>query len=616
MPGILGIISEKSESSLFKRMIDVVNHYSYATDSYEKDGVHLGRVHLNYVNKCQQPVFSEDKRFGLVMIGEIFSYKNTETKDIVMDSSFLLNLLIDEGMKALPFINGHFSAALYDFNEKRLVLISDRYGTRPVYFALHQGKFLFAPEVKAILKDDISKELDYQAISHLMHFCHLFGHRTMFSGIQQLPESSFLVFENGDFQIHRYWDFPFHDEAYSMARLSEKKYNYYLDTLDSHITKAMERVYTKNPEEIILSLSGGLDSRFVAAYGHALNISHLKAFTFGPENCDDQLYASQVARLLSIEHKAFEVIPATLWKDAESFSYVADNMSMIYGPIQGFSVLKDYYHQGSVTISSQMADAIFGGNLWRKRIQYLFQQKSLDSNSRNIIINIFNLIDDELLREVFEQDFYKKIREGYQEIPELYIDRYKHPFFTYINLLMNEHGRRGTLCGNLMNNLFLETRMPSYDNDLMDFAYELPLPLRFYQHAYRKVFANRFPELAVINREMYKLPVNSPDILYKLKILENKIINTLKRTPVKPAIMMMGRWNKPEYMDYNGWFKHDLQHEMISFLMSEKTLSRGIFKKSGIERIIEGHRNAFTDYSKIIWQLINLEYFFRKFIDE
>jgi asparagine synthase (glutamine-hydrolysing) len=615
MPGLLGIVSEKSESKLFKRMIDVVNHYNYSIDLYEKDGLHLSRVHLNYVNILPQPVFSDDKRYVLFMIGEIFSYGNIEVTAIQSDSAFLLNILINEGLSVLPEINGHYSAVLYDFFEKRLVLISDRYGTRPIYYSLNQGRLLFAPEVKAILEDQISKDIDYHAISHLFHFSHLFGHRTMFSNIHQLPESSYLVFQDGGIQIYNYWEYTYHEDVYNKKKLNNKDQEEYIDELDYRISLAMKRVMTKNSDDILLSLSGGLDSRYVAAYAHQFGLGNLSAFTFGPANCDDQIYSRQVAEMLNISHKAFDVLPENIWKDAEIFAYISDYMSIINGPVQGFTPLQHYFHKKSVTISSQMADAIFGGNLWRRKIQYLISMESFNNKAEDIVINIFNLINEDLLKELFEDDFYYKIKDGYKEVPLKYISKYKHPLYTYINLLMNEHGRRGTLCGNLMNNLFLETRMPSYDNDLMDFAYKLPLHLRFNQYGYRKVFSKRFPDLARIRRERYNLRVDSPEVFYKLRIVENKIINTIKKTSLKHALTLIDRWNKPTYIDHNHWFKRELNKVMTDLLTDHKTRSRSIYKKKGLEKIIVSHQNDLTDNSKLIWQIINLEYFFRKFID-
>ena len=220
MPGIVGLISKNNGLKLFNKMIESLNHNNYRIDQWSKKNVHLGRIHLGYVNASSQPVFSEDKRFGLIMIGEIFSYGNIEnnTKN---DSKFFLDLFVKSGIKILSEINGQFAACIYDFKEEKVFIISDRFGTRPLYYYFDESGFLFAPEVKAILKANISTTIDYMSISDLFHFSHLFGNKTLFENIKQLPEASCLTYQNGSIRIHKYWDFPEYTEAYEKTKFSK-----------------------------------------------------------------------------------------------------------------------------------------------------------------------------------------------------------------------------------------------------------------------------------------------------------------------------------------------------------------------------------------------------------
>ena len=96
----------------------------------------------------------------------------------------------------------------------------------------------------------------------------------------------------------------------------------------------------------------------------------------GPDDSEDQNYARQVSAILGIKQKSFEVSPYTLWKNARRFAYYADGMSIIHGPVQGFSILEEYYRQQKITVSSQMCDAVFGSTLWRKRIKILLKKST------------------------------------------------------------------------------------------------------------------------------------------------------------------------------------------------------------------------------------------------
>jgi asparagine synthetase B (glutamine-hydrolysing) len=246
----------------------------------------------------------------------------------------------------------------------------------------------------------------------------------------------------------------------------------------------------------------------------------------------------------------------------------------------------------------------------------LLEKTSFDKESISILNNIYNLITDEKLRTIFTKHYYEEIRDLHKEVIHNYLNKgIKRPFHLYFLLLLNEHGRRGTLCGNLMNNLFLETRMPSYDNDLMNFAFDLPISLREYQYLYRLVFSRKFPTLAKIKREYYNLPITAPTWQFRLKTMENKIVTKLQQSPVHWAIKDIIRYNRPKYVSHNAWFKNELKQLLSEILFDNRTTSRGIFDPAGLEKLFSEHQNATTDNSGLLWQIVNLEYFYRNFID-
>jgi len=131
MPGILGLISPGSNERLFNRMVETLNHLNYNVEKHIENKIHLARLHLGYVNNVPQPVFSKDKCYIIMMIGEIFSYKNIEADQINNDAEFFLTQWIREGSQCLTRMNGHYAVSIYDYFEKKLTLISDRFGTRP-----------------------------------------------------------------------------------------------------------------------------------------------------------------------------------------------------------------------------------------------------------------------------------------------------------------------------------------------------------------------------------------------------------------------------------------------------------------------------------------------------
>ncbi len=616
MPGIIGLISPKAENKIFHQMIDKINHFDYEVEKYENHGIHLARVHLNYINRSKQPIYSSDNRYVLIMIGEIFSYETIEGHDIDNDAKFFLELFIEKGIESLAKVNGHYAVCIHDLKKNETILISDRYGTRPLYYTYYNKYFIFAPEIKALIHENFAIEVNDEAISDLFHFAHLFGYKTMFKCIHQLPEASFLIFNNGKITTTRYWDYPYDETVYCNNNFTKGEINNYIDELEEKFTNSIRRQTRKNEKKLLFSLSGGLDSRFVVAMAHKLKINPIDAFTMGEKNSEDILYAKEVSEQLKVKHQSFKISPKKIWQDAHLFSFISDAMSMIYGPIQGFEPLRYYRKNNEVTLSAQMCDAIFGSTLLNKKPKKISQKKNnLDHEAKEILINMFNLFQIDDLEKIFCKQYFNRIKDLYKITPAQYLSKAYFPLHIYFILLLNEHGRRGTLCGNIMNNLFFETRMPSYDYDLMDLAYRIPIKLRENQFIYREAFSRMFPELAMIRRQGTNLPVNSSNLRLNLKNFERKIIGRLQYTKMNKLVKKFNRWNKPSYTNYKGWFQFELRNQMERIVLDRKTLSRGIFNKKGIQNLLYEHYHTEKNHARLIWQIINLELFHRNFID-
>lgn len=610
MPGILGYINHTSKQELFETIFSTINQNQFQVDTYVQNGVHLAKVHLGYLDNTSVPIFSEDHRYCIIMSGELFTYQSHES----IDSKFLLEHWIKDGPVCLSSMNGQYAAAIYDFKESELILISDRFGTHPLYYSQQDDSFIFAPEVKAILPILKNKNINYHSVADLFYRGHVFGYKTLFENVFQIPEASCLIFKNGNITIKRYWDYPYYDEVYKKKDFSKQEKNRYIDECASVLYNAVKRQVQKNSEDILFSLSGGMDSRYVIALADQLGVRPITAFTMGEENSEDVLYAKLVAQHLNIDHQCFKISPFSIWKHAALFSYIADGMSMIYGPIQNIDPMAAYPSK-KITLTSQMCDALMGSTLYRKRIKKLLQKDLFDTEATSILQTIFTINSTANIQKTFITTFFKHIS-GYQHsIPDDYLDKQYHPVFSYFKLLMNEHGRRGTLGGNLIYNYFFETRMPSYDYDVIDFAFHLPVELKKQQYVYRQSFIRMFPELAKFPRQGTGFPIDVSNFRLNMKSLERRIIGRLKHTPASKIVQKFSRWNRPSYIHYKKWFSNELKNSLEELLFDSKTQSREIFDKEGITSILYEHYYTEKDHSWLIWQIVNLEYFFRNFID-
>ena len=615
MPGICGIFGQPDARERLHGMITKIDHFNYTIEQYHSDEFSIGRVYLGFVNTGPQPVFSADRRYCIVMIGEIFSYDSIEIPEKGGDAHFLLDKFVKTGTKCFSRINGQFTAAICDISNRKIILVSDRYGTRPLYYSTVEKGLAFAPEVKALIKPGTTPEINYGAVSELLHLGFVYGSHTLFRDYHQLPPASYLEFGENQYTITRYWDFPYEDSVYHDKKITRKQIDQYLEELPVVFKNAVKRQSRFNTDKLLLPLSGGLDSRWVAALLNDIGIKRVTTFTIGEQNTDDVIYAKMVADHLNYDHTVFSIKPSDVWMHAELFGYISDGMSEISGPIQMTEPLKTFINKTEILLAPQVCDALFGSTLYRPSVAFLVGKRSYDTAVNQNFLSAFCRIHSRDVMRIFNKPFSEKINDNYQTTIDEYIKKYHDPLHAYFCLFMEQYGRRGTFGGNLLYNLFFDTRMPSYDNDLIELGFNVPIVLRKGQYIYRMAFAHKFPELSRIPRDKTGLPIDISNRRVYLKQVQNVLLKRFKKTSLNLIIKKVKRWNRPNYVDYDKWFKMELRDLLETLLLDKRTLERGIFDRNGLESLIHEHVFSRKDHSLLLWQLVNLEYTHRNFID-
>jgi hypothetical protein len=261
-----------------------------------------------------------------------------------------------------------------------------------------------------------------------------------------------------------------------------------------------------------------------------------------------------------------------------------------------------------------MCDALFGSTLSRTRIKVLRENSQPRSVTNNILINLFRVFDQQQIKSLFQPEAYSTLSGLWQESPQSYCSPQYHPLHNYFRLLLNEKVRRGTLGGNVSINLFYQMQMLSYDNDVFDFGWNLPIVYREYQNVYRKSFTYLSPELAEIKRQGANLPISASNTRFAIKNLENKIAVLARSSPLGPIARLYKPWNRPSYVNYSQWFREDLRKELIQFLTEEKLTSSELINPASVKELVTDHINYKRDNTALLWQIINLEHFYRNFM--
>ena len=318
MCGILGQINRHGEvdQSLFQSMLETLA--SRGPDQqgcYFDRNIALGHRRLSIIDLSEagrQPMPNEDKTVYIVFNGEIYNYLHVKTLlkqqhvwQSRTDTEVLIHGYEENGQVLLQTIEGMFAFAILDREKQVLTLARDHFGKKPLYYYLDDKCFVFASEIKALLRNPRIKanlRVNHLSLLKFLFYGYIPSPNTLFDKIRKLEPATTLQFDISQWQIihhERYWKLE------DMPPRSFSGEDQVLDSIDHLLQKAVEkRLMSDVPLGVFLS--GGLDSSLITAYLSKLQ-PNIHSFTVtypdAPE-ADESSYAEEIARHLNLPHHA------------------------------------------------------------------------------------------------------------------------------------------------------------------------------------------------------------------------------------------------------------------------------------------------------------------------
>lgn len=256
----------------------------------------------------RNPMSWDDGRLWITFNGEIYNYLELRAElesagcrfRSRTDTEVILAAYDRWGLQAVDRLVGMFAFAIWDSRARRLWLVRDRLGKKPLYYAQSAGSLRFASELKGIVADpDVERSIDGEAIALYLRYGYIPSPHTIYSGVSKLPPAHHLVWENGRADIQRYWD----PVQYAHARTNWSNDEAAERELESRLQLSVrQRMIADVP--LGAFLSGGIDSSLIVALMQEQSQTPVKTFTIHFENdaFNEAEYAAAVARHLGTEH--------------------------------------------------------------------------------------------------------------------------------------------------------------------------------------------------------------------------------------------------------------------------------------------------------------------------
>jgi asparagine synthase (glutamine-hydrolysing) len=332
-------------------------------------GLAMRRLAVVDVADGHQPVTNEAATVHAVFNGEIYNHGRLRAELIRRghrffshcDSEVIPHLYEEHGLDFAAHVEGMFAIALWDETRRRLVLVRDRLGIKPLYYAVQHNSLFFGSELKALLAADVKTTVDPQALSDYLSLMYIPGSRSIFSQIHKLNPASTLVWQDGRHSVRRYWDLAGQPQRTDVSSREARH------TLRELIAASVESQMAADVP-VGFFLSGGIDSgAVVAAARRARPDGHLRTFCVGFSDLsyDERKDAATVARRFGCDHTDLVVEP-------QPQDMVDGLMSGFDEPFADPSMIPTYYlsqlarRDVTVALSGDGGDELFAGYLTYK----------------------------------------------------------------------------------------------------------------------------------------------------------------------------------------------------------------------------------------------------------
>ena len=327
MCGICGIArtdGRRADPDVLQSMIRTMQHRGPDDEGMwcSPDGrVGLAHRRLSIIDLSpagHQPMKDAAGRLWISFNGEIYNFKELRVElqqlghefHTATDTEVILEAYREWDLDCLKKLNGMFALALFDLDRQRLFLARDRAGEKPLFYCHRSGRFAFASELKALMKDpEFRPSVDHFALNQYLAFGYIPGDSCILRGVQKLPQGCAMTYELGtdSVRVWPYWNLPqpMNGRVASEEELLEEFESLLLDSVRL-------RMIADVPVGIMLS--GGIDSSLVTAMAarvsarpRTFNISFPGHGTF-----DEAPYARMVAKHFGTEHVEVAAEPATI----------------------------------------------------------------------------------------------------------------------------------------------------------------------------------------------------------------------------------------------------------------------------------------------------------------
>ncbi|MEV7548410.1 asparagine synthase (glutamine-hydrolyzing) [Amycolatopsis sp. NPDC089917] len=516
------------------------------------------RLAILDVRRGVQPMVAgapEDPHAVLCYSGEVYNFRELRAELASRghvfrthgDTEVVLNAYLEWGESFVERLNGMFAFALWDPRVRKLLLVRDRLGIKPLYYARSGDAVLFGSEPKAVLAHpEFTARLDHQGLADLLGLVKTPG-VTPFHDLYEVPPGHVLTVDGHGSRLSRYWKLPTAPHEQDIP-----------DTV-AHVRELLVDIVRRQlitDVPLCTLLSGGLDSSALTAIATAVldkagegpvrsfsvdfvgSAEHFRASAFRPER--DNPYALQVAGHLGTAHRTIELPDEALTQDGNRDAVLgAHDLPLTFGDVDTslyllFAAIRE---QSTVALSGESADEVFGGYNW-------FHDPDVVATADFPWLSTMQFVPEHMLTAEFREhtrfgeyraDRYRQAIGEVEYLPgedaeDRRMREFGHLHLTrWLPVLLDRKDRLSMAAG-------LEVRVPFCDHRLVEYVHNIPWKIKTSDGREKSVLrgasAGLLPD-SVLNRKKSPYPTTA-DTRYEQDL--RRRVGTLLAENRSPAL--------------------------------------------------------------------------------
>ena len=630
MCGIAGIVStdglDGDANARAVMMRDVIAHRGP-----DESGLHVDnwaalahrRLSIVDLKSGQQPLSNEDGSVWVIFNGEIYNHaairEDLEQRGhqyrTKSDTETIVHAYEQWGDACVDRFRGMFAFAIWDAPKRRLLLVRDRLGVKPLYWARVGRSLLFGSEIKSLLASDlIEPQANEGALPELLGTRYLSGSSTMFRDIYKLLPGHVLVFQNGGVRTRQYWDVP----VGARALPSDQR-----DIPERFRALLEESVRLRLMSDVPLGvfLSGGLDSSAIAALMARMSNRPVKTFSVAFEDraYNELDYARQTARAINADaHEIviddldfFGALPKLVWHEDEPIAHPSSVPLYFVSELARRNV--------TVVLTGEGSDELLGGYgkypriAWNWRAGTIYERLLPPSIRRAVSSGLVSRIPGRAGR------FARRSFLGMDRTAEaMCFDNFGAIRLNDQRRLLSPSQMAAAERSQAYGASVAYFDYPNGRSTLLDRmlyadikTYLVELLMKQDQMSMAASIESRVPFL---DHKLVEFAAGLPDEWKLSGWVGKRVLREAMKGIVPDSILTRPKMGFP--VPFSGWTRGGWSGVARDVLLDRRTRERGILNVAAVDQLLREHVEHRIDAGDRIWSLMNLELWYRTFIDK